>query len=80
MVAINQDLLVVGGFGSSPKNPQPLAQYDEGGRTNEHHIHKLGTGELKSAMTCLVRNEDWTTLYSPHKMFLHIVWLGKCIH
>ena len=82
MVAIHQDLLVVGGFGSSPKNPQPLAQYDEGGRTNEHHIHKLGTGELRSAMTCVVHvcDEDRTTLCNPHRMFLRIVWLSKYIH
>ena len=61
MVAIHQALLVVGGCGSPPKNPQPLAQYDDGeglpaglARTNEHHLHNLGTGELRSVMTCAV--------------------------
>ena len=53
MVAIHQALLVVGGYGSPPKNPQPLAQYD-GGCNNEHHLHNLGTGELRSVMTCAV--------------------------
>ena len=60
MVAIQQALLVVGGTGSSPVNPQPLAQYDGEGlpagfaRTNEHHLHNLGTGELRSVMTFAV--------------------------
>ena len=60
MVAIQQTLLVVGGTGSPPKNPQPLAQYDGKGligglvRTNEHHMYTLGTGELRSVMTCAV--------------------------
>ena len=61
MVAIHQALLVVGGVGSLTKNPQPLAQYDDGeglltglARTNEHHLHSLGTGELRSVMTCAV--------------------------
>ena len=62
MVAIHQVLLVVGGVGIPPKNPQPLAQYEdmsffEGDSycyTNEHHLHSLGTGELTSVMTCAV--------------------------
>ena len=60
MVAIHQTLLVVGGYGIPPKNRQPLAQYDGEGflggvvRTNEHHLHTLGTGELSSVMTCAV--------------------------
>ena len=60
MVAIHQALLVVGGCGSPPKNPQPLAQYDREGlfakfaRTNEHHLHNLGTGELRLMMTFAV--------------------------
>ena len=60
MVAIHQSLLVVGGSGYLHKNPQPLAQYDGKGliagfaRTNEHHLHNLGTGELRSVMTCAV--------------------------
>ena len=60
MVAIHQALLVVGGCGSSPKNPQPLAQYDGErliagfARTNEHHLHNLGAGKLRSVMTCAV--------------------------
>ena len=53
MVAIHQALLVFGGHGSPPKNPQPLAQYDAS-CTNEHHLHNLGTGELRSVMTCAV--------------------------
>ena len=53
MVAIHQGLLVVGGYGSPQKNSQPLAQCDEV-LTTEHHLHNLGTGELRSAMTCAV--------------------------
>ena len=58
MVAIHQALLVVGGKGSLRKKSQLLAQYDKEGfiagfaRTNEHHLHKLGTGELRSVKTC----------------------------
>ena len=59
MVAIHQALLVVGGVGFPPQSPQPLAQYDDGeglpaglARTNEHHLHNLGTGKLRSVMTC----------------------------
>ena len=60
MVAIQQTLLVVGGIGSPPKSPQPLAQYDGEGllaglaRTNEHHLHNLGTGKLRFVMTSAV--------------------------
>ena len=61
MVAIHQALLVVGGIGSLPQNLQPLAQYDDGegllpgfARTNEHHLHNLGTGELGTEMICAV--------------------------
>ena len=61
IVAIHQALLVVGGIGSPPKNPQPSVQYDDGeglpagwARTNEHHLHNLGTGKLRSVMTCAV--------------------------
>ena len=60
MVAIHQTLLVVGGYGIPPKNLQPFAQYDgkelkEGVvRTNEHHLHTIGTGELRSVLTCAV--------------------------
>ena len=50
MVAICQALLVVGGCGSPPKNPQPLAQYDRM-KTNEHHLNYLGTGEPRSVIT-----------------------------
>ena len=60
MVAIHQALLVVGGYGSPSKSHQPLAQYDEEDPTegvdltNEHHLHRLGTGELRSMMICVV--------------------------
>ena len=60
MVAIHQALLVFAGIGFPPKNPQPLAQYNGEGlpagltHTNEHHLHNLGTGELRSVMTCAV--------------------------
>ena len=60
MVAFHQTLLVVGGIVSPPKNPQPFAQYNnvrlpvQFARSNEHHLHSLGTGELRLVMTCAV--------------------------
>ena len=51
MVAFHQALLVVGGKEIPLKNPQPLAQYQY---TNEHHLHKLGTGEPTPVITCAV--------------------------
>ena len=58
VAAIHQTLLVIGGYGSPPKNRQPSAQYDqlygELVCSNEHHLHRLGTGELRSVMTCAV--------------------------
>ena len=44
-------LLVIGGFGPPPDNPQPNAQYNKGGplsgvRTNEQHIFNISTGKL----------------------------------
>ena len=56
MVAIHHLLFVIGGFGNRPINPQPSAQYSEGEfvYTNEHHFYAIGTGELRSVMTCAV--------------------------
>ena len=56
MVVFHQTLLVVGGIVSPPVNSQPLAQYDTAGlpeplaRSNEHHLHNLGTGALRAVM------------------------------
>ena len=55
-----QALLLIGGYGSPLKCPQQLAQYDVGegfivlSHTNFHQLHSLGTGELKSVVTCAV--------------------------
>ena len=51
MIAFHESLLVVGGYGPPPKNPQPSAKYNGnaiggGVRTDEHHMYGLLTGEL----------------------------------
>ena len=61
MVVFNQTLLVFGGLGNPPRNPQPSAQYNGDGLggelvcTNEHHFHTLGTGRLTDIC--------WETIY-----------------